>query len=358
MKSYFPQLDNLRGIAVLLVIISHWFDKEHFINLYLDNGAIGVTIFFVLSGFLITGILLRSKLRIEQGNETIAKSISVFYIKMALRIFPVYYFLIVLLLIADDKYLLQGLGWHLTYTSNFYFYLYEAFAGGVTVFWSLSVEEQFYLFWPAIIYYTPSKKKPFVFCVGILTAVIFRYFIITDTSFLGRLLMPGSFDSFCIGAFIAYAHFFPESTGYKLLTKYRNEVLALSLVFFAGSFLVSIHNNPFHSFKNALYFLLISISFGIWISIIVQGVRGGVLGYVLDNEILRYVGKISYGMYLFHMFIPNFYGIKFSDILEPFGVYIIFTLRMILLIAISSFSWFLLERPLLRLKNIVELRMA
>lgn len=357
MKAYIPQLDNLRGIAVLLVIISHWFAKEHFINRFSPNGAIGVTIFFVLSGFLITGILLNSKQEIEDG-QPVSKALNSFYLKRALRIFPVYYLLITILIIVKDNYLLEGLTWHLSYTSNFYFYFYKAFSGGVTVFWSLSVEEQFYLFWPAIIFLTPYKKIPVVLGVGILVAILFRYCIVTETSFTGRLLMPGSFDSFCIGGSVAYAHFFKQGILYKLLTKYNTEILILSFILFCSSFLIDIQESPNSSFYNAFYFLLISVSFGIWIDRVARGVKSGVFKYVLDSKILRFIGKISYGMYLFHMFIPDFYGINFPTFLKSYLVYIIFALKMAILIVAATASWYLFEKPILRLKERVELKFA
>src|SRR5687767_3808258 len=99
-RFYMPQLDALRAFAVFLVIISHWFSREHIVNRYTDNGTLGVTLFFVLSGYLITGILLKNKNSIEQGGS-IKSALKTFYIRRSLRIFPVYYLLIFVLLIFN-----------------------------------------------------------------------------------------------------------------------------------------------------------------------------------------------------------------------------------------------------------------
>jgi peptidoglycan/LPS O-acetylase OafA/YrhL len=78
-NTYFPQLDVFRACAVLLVIISHWFDSQHILNFLHTNGVLGVTLFFVLSGFLITLILIKSKERIQLGNS-IKTEITIFYL--------------------------------------------------------------------------------------------------------------------------------------------------------------------------------------------------------------------------------------------------------------------------------------
>ena len=97
---YFSQLDSLRAIAVIMVIISHWFSNEHFLNRFTANGVNGVTLFFVLSGFLITGLLLKSKYKVEEGSS-MWSAFKVFYMRRSLRIFPVYYLLLFISLVFN-----------------------------------------------------------------------------------------------------------------------------------------------------------------------------------------------------------------------------------------------------------------
>jgi peptidoglycan/LPS O-acetylase OafA/YrhL len=96
---YYPSLDSLRAIAVIFVIISHWFASDHFLNRYTSNGTLGVTLFFVLSGFLISGILMNYKTEIDLEVITIKQTLKIFYIRRAIRIFPIYYVLIGVLLL-------------------------------------------------------------------------------------------------------------------------------------------------------------------------------------------------------------------------------------------------------------------
>ena len=99
---YYPTLDGLRFFAVFLVIISHWLPDSHMLN-YLPNGAIGVTIFFVLSGYLISKILFVYKDKIINQEVTFRKAISTFVIRRSFRIFPIYYILIFFLFFLTSQ---------------------------------------------------------------------------------------------------------------------------------------------------------------------------------------------------------------------------------------------------------------
>lgn len=348
---FYPQLDSLRAIAVLLVIISHWFSHSHFLNRYSDNGTIGVTLFFVLSGFLITGILLHSKGRIENGDSK-AEAFKVFYIRRSLRIFPVYYLLLFVLVLLNIASIRESFWWHFFYSSNFYFWVKDAFAGQLSHFWSLAVEEQFYLVWPAIIFFTPRKFIPLTLIMGIALAIVFRYLIITPATEMGRLLMPGSLDSFCIGSLFAYGRQF-QTKAYYRYTLNRKWFVLFGLLLLVAVHIPVFRKLPMNSYM-ACYLFLISAAFGIIIDRVAATVQKGVLRSVLSNKGLLYIGKISYGIYLFHNFIPYFYGLKIPGIPESLSLYVIQGLRFSLLVAVASISWFLFEKPILQLKKRFE----
>lgn len=343
-----PQLDSLRAIAVILVIISHWFAREHFFNRYSDNGILGVTLFFVLSGFLITGILLKSKIVIERGGSK-KKAFGTFYVRRSLRIFPVYYLLLLMLLVFNLANVRESFWWHFFYGSNFFFWLQDKFGGSLSHLWSLSVEEQFYLFWPVVIIFIARKYIPYALLTGILIAILFRYFITNPQNELGRLLMPGSLDSFCIGGLLAYGRQFGPSLYHTYITK-RNWLIVISFLL-----LIFVHTSLFENItvdvRAGLFYFLISVAFGILIDRVADSVNTPVIRILLNNRALLFIGKISYGLYLFHNFIPYFYDINLPVFLQPFSLYLVQAIRFLLLIGLASVSWFLFEKPILKLKE-------
>ena len=114
-KEYIPQFDSIRAIAVLLVIIHHWFPENKVLN-FLPNGPLGVNTFFVLSGFLITGILLKSRKLVESGSKGKSTVFKNFYIRRSLRIFPIYYLLLLILSLLSNEEILQNGIYSVSYT--------------------------------------------------------------------------------------------------------------------------------------------------------------------------------------------------------------------------------------------------
>jgi peptidoglycan/LPS O-acetylase OafA/YrhL len=346
-----PQLDALRTIAVLLVIVSHWFSHQHFLNRYTSNGILGVTLFFVLSGFLITGILLKNKNSIDQGGS-VKSAYKTFYIRRSLRIFPIYYLLLVILIILNIPVVYEGFNWHLLYLSNFYFWIKGEFAGNLSHFWSLAVEEQFYLFWPTVIFFVPRKKLVATFFLCIIGSTLFRIFLFSPPNHMGRFLMPASLDSFCIGALLAYGQQYSKHWYQWLLNKAAVLITAVAGLYIAYSVLHPKLDFPSNDyFFLSFYFLLISVLFGLVIMKCSVGIRNKFLAPVLNNKVLIFLGKISYGLYLYHNFIPYFYNIKVPEVLSPVSIYIAQFARLLVLVGVSSLSWYLIERPLLKLKE-------
>lgn len=343
---YIPQLDSLRAIVVILVIISHWFDKSHFLNRHSNNGIIGVTIFFVLSGYLITGILLRNKKEMEAGKSALS-IFKIFYIRRALRILPIYYLLIIGLLIFNIALICKSCWWHFFYASNFYFWLHGKLEGSLSHFWSLAVEEQFYLIWPSVILFIPKKNLQLTFIIGICTAVVFRYLIAAQGNDIGRILMPGSLDSFCIGGLMVFYQMHKP----QQVSSIRRFPLAIT-VMLAVLVLCAcmIHHLPTKEFV-AIYFLLISLISGIIIFGLINFKAPKAVAFLFKNRFILFIGKISYGMYLFHNFIPYIYGIEIP-FLPPFmNLYIAQLLRFSILLVIASLSWYIIEKPILKLKG-------
>jgi peptidoglycan/LPS O-acetylase OafA/YrhL len=350
-ETYMLQLDTLRAIAVVLVIISHWFSQDHFLNRYTDNGVLGVTLFFVLSGYLITGILLKSKSSIEKGGS-IKEALKTFYVRRALRIFPVYYLLLLVLLLFNIANIKESFLWHFFYLSNVHAWYTSRFPGWLSHFWSLSVEEQFYLFWPAIVLFIPRSKLIPFFITSIILSTVFRVFVSSPPFHFERFLLPGSFDSFCIGGLLAFG----QQGSKNWYTWTRSNLSKLFILSF-GLFLA------YHAIQKKLekpssdyvflgsYFLIISTMFGLVIMKCSIGVKNRFLKPVLNNKFLIYLGKISYGLYLYHNFIPYFYNLELPEFLGPFTMYVVQSLRFIILLVLATFSWYVIEKPLLKFKK-------
>jgi peptidoglycan/LPS O-acetylase OafA/YrhL len=168
-RKYMPQLDAIRAAAIFLVMIQHWAPT---LTQIAPWGGIGVRCFFVLSGFLITGILLRARDLIDAARTTRGFQVRQFYIRRSLRIFPIYYLTLIVACALGLQVVRDTFWWHAGYLSNFYIASTGIWHGYISHLWSLSVEEQFYLIWPALILAAPRRWIPWCFALGIFIAPI------------------------------------------------------------------------------------------------------------------------------------------------------------------------------------------
>jgi peptidoglycan/LPS O-acetylase OafA/YrhL len=193
------QLDGLRAFAVLFTMITHFTRaNEGWLGL-IPWGQMGVRLFFVISGFLITGILLRSRLPEDRPAE-----LRIFYIRRFLRIFPVYYATLAVTTLVNIRPVRQTLWWHLTYLSNVYQIVQNPGPSPVTHFWSLAVEEQFYCIWPFLMLFLPGryllKAMIATVCIGPLSRLGVAVFHIDS----GDGLLFACLDTLGMGALLAY----------------------------------------------------------------------------------------------------------------------------------------------------------
>ena len=138
---YYSRLDGIRFVAIIMVIIAHFASS---ISKHISSAFYGVNLFFVLSGYLITGILIASK------NNSFKKSYSNFVFRRALRIFPAYYLSLFILFIIGEDFIQNDMPYLLTYSYN-YFIDHSKPLPSHLFYWSLAVEEQFYLIFPLIV---------------------------------------------------------------------------------------------------------------------------------------------------------------------------------------------------------------
>lgn len=336
----FEQIDALRFFAVLPVLISHW----DIINIpQFLSASNGVNLFFAISGFLITLGLIKAKDK-EQNVQT---SLWKFYVRRSLRIFPIYYLLLFLLWFFNHQKVADGIWWYLSYSTNFYCIKIQRWSG-LTHLWSLAIEEQFYLTWPLLMLLTPRRFLPFLIGLIIIVSLLFKtYWIYSGASWWTFYMNPiAVLDILGLGALLSYYYHFESEKLRALLTnKTFTFIILLQLVIV----LYFRYNEKF----NSIYQVLNRFSFGLFsVWLIGRAVFGfkGILGYILTIRPVKYIGKISYGVYLVHILVPGmFMGLKYpTNHFSRFCIYFIVT------IGISSLSWFFFESRILKFKDRFE----
>ena len=169
MGGYRPQLDSLRAFAVLAVLFTHFWRYDS------ELGELGVRLFFVLSGFLLTSILLRQREKAAEFRLSRRRVLGDFYARRILRIWPIYYAALFGALLLGAEGVARTFGWHALFGSNILFFLEQSWTPPVAAhLWTLSVEEQFYLVLPLAALFLPLRALRPLFVALILAAIMFR----------------------------------------------------------------------------------------------------------------------------------------------------------------------------------------
>lgn len=393
---YIPSLDGIRAIAAIMVVLFH----SPIPMFQLQFGWAGVNLFFILSGFLITRILLHTR---KQSFQTYARN---FYLRRALRIFPLYYLYltligIVLYILASTTFgqfveVQQGFSdlnrnylFLLTYTYNFQqiinFWQGESYNSSMFFghLWTLSVEEQFYLLLPVAVYFLPIRylKKVLVFLI--IAMPFFRLIFVlamkdrvNDLFWIGEVLYSNSFfqlDSLSLGACLALfnleplrknslrciviiiALFIATGIAHLLIFKHYGIYMPLSTLGY---------DNPvYHLLTKAPYFLLenrylytIPLLNALFGFILMVAITGRIRTKLLENKILVKLGNISYGVYLYHLGCSYFFKIALEGAINLDALHIcvqgIFFLAYILfLFGIAWVSYWYFEVKFLKKKR-------
>jgi len=346
---YIKELDSIRGVGIIIVILFHWLPVDSFYNTF-PNRPFGVDVFFVLSGFLITNILLTARLGAEDAGLPLRYVFINFYLRRALRILPAY-FLVVGLIGLSHRWLNATLDGEvlpiLTYTVNFHFYHNQYWGDLTTHLWTLSVEEQFYLLWPCVVLLV--GRKYLLPAIGIFLATgIVAQLLITDMEY-GYLPTNTCFDAFGIGALLAWSRVFRARKFHKIYRLVRALGLISAVVLLvAAAFPDLFFLSPQRTLRSLVAAWPISY-------VIYKNLRNESENLpVFSNGGLRFLGKISYGMYLYHIFFPWMYDLinapfidRIPERFAAYGLGFIVAQNFLLLVVISWLSYRFIERPIL-----------
>jgi peptidoglycan/LPS O-acetylase OafA/YrhL len=390
LRHYVPALDGVRGLAILVVMFCHfvWIVVEQspapdrvsrLIVEMMKTGRYGVDLFFVLSGYLITGILYDAKHDKHYFRN--------FYARRTLRIFPLYYTVLLIMFVLlpllgvhwnspGEQQVVRNQGWLWTYMGN----MKNAFGGPeffhqdrlwMGHFWSLAIEEQFYLVWPTVILFL-SRNKAMRLCLGMMIAApvirMVLFAALTGHGPEGRAGLDAALyfsfsklDTLALGAFLALAARGPQ----RLAVYAKAAPLTLAGTALLLAPLIVLKFDKTSMLGGASETIKLSVICLFSGSLLVLAARSegrGLAGAFFTNPFMRFLGKYSYGIYIFHeLLAPLFNGpLGIARLMPRLGgswylaMAVHFVLAFTIAIGVALVSWNVLEKHMLKLKRFFE----
>jgi peptidoglycan/LPS O-acetylase OafA/YrhL len=344
----YPSINGLRAISILLVIMHHLVIQQYlptsflgtglvpiYLSTLLQNGHLGVNIFFVISGFLITSLMQQE----EAGNKSI--SLKKFYIRRTLRIFPAYFFLLLVYFFLQlfNYIKISNASWltAITYTKYFNWNLdwYTSHA------WSLSIEEHFYIFWPLVFIAGNRMRKTFAISLFLLVPIIRLYLHYHTIGWMNELTIFTRIDAIAIGCIFSLY----KDEIIKIISPYWTMVfcvLILALFFFPYFPILA------SKIKLGFIFIPLGLTHGTIANVLIAGIMmcsvfgpQGIWFKILNLKIMNYIGLLSYSIYLWQeIFIcrSEYWVNKLPQ-------------NIFFFLLVAAFSYHVIEMPFLKLKS-------
>lgn len=299
---YYKNLDGTRGIAALMVVVFHFFtyqNSSYLVNLsfyqsIFEFGQHGVSLFFVLSGFVITRILIQTK--------TSKNYFYRFYKRRILRILPLYYLFLFVFYLFPLTY--DGQVTEFKEQLPFYFYLQNLTdiinisASGPGHYWSLAVEEHFYMLWPLIIFFINKKYVGRVIFAYIISIFVLKYYMLNEGISINKFTLT-RMDQIMMGSYLAILEikgFFERKGALKKM------ILAGLLILPIGIITYIIGDNVSH-LKEMVKYPILGILFFSLIGGLISLKERNIINKILASNSFQYLGKISYGIYVWHILV-------------------------------------------------------
>ena len=347
-SKHVPELDGLRGIAIISVLVHHQLTPFS-----LPGGFLGVDLFFVLSGFLITSLLL------SEFRKTATISLRNFYMRRLLRLGPaLLIYLCASLLVSwhgrliDLNRQLKLIAYALFYSTNWRMaFRWDDVLDPTAIIWSLSIEEQFYLIWPLILFGCLAFKVRQRFIVGGLILVVFaiamnRCLLLAAGSDLTRLYYGSDTraDALLLGCLFAFLNVRPPQwtlgSGFK--------IVALVSAICVGGWIATVEFSTLSLYRGG--FTLFALVAGVVIFNAASS-PSRVMSILLSLRPLKWFGEISYGLYLWHWLVVRNVSFYFMGRWEPWS-------KLALAVGIAAASFYLIEKPFNKLKTRFSMKAA
>ncbi len=330
---HMPQLDGVRGLAILAVIVWHF---DPWSSGYVAWGPIGVRMFFVMGAFLVTGSLLRARDAVASGKQTLGGAARAFFTGRAIRIVPAYYLTIAVGLALGQASMWDPLVWHLLFATNLYIGIEQTVPASAH-FWFLGAQEQFYLFWPFFVILAPRRALiPACFAMMVLALAARMASVLDVASMYWYFASPFSYlDAIGLGALIAFLSREGRRDVLAWLSAPGMGWVAAVLFLLGGVGTQFVYGTP----VGTLCETAMSLAFA-WL--VIGAMRGftGAGRAILQWPPLIYTGVISYGLYIVHPFLWHF--------VQWLGVtnYPAALAGTVLSFAVASLSWHFFEKPI------------
>lgn len=374
-RRHYPALDFLRAAAIFMVMINHFkinnFLKivasnnisDNIVGSLLDMGSRGVPLFFVLSGFLIGGQILEE---LQRGHFNFKK----FYLKRFWRIFPPYYvsLLVVVVLyftgLAASEIVMPGLSTASLLKDVFYHLLYLQNFTGATIqsnlYWTLGIEEQFYLVTPVILFVLYRKfgmhlDKILItmLCLGIFSQVVLNYNTVDFNGY--KPWFSINFYYLISGVLAAHIYIKHYESLLNATIKFKTFIFCMPVAVFIVALL---WNEELTFFKVCIYTMFLSFGFA---TIVLWSVITSFNTVVPIKKVFGYIAKLSYTMYLYHIILLGpFYWLitplvkmldKVLPVRTPGYFFLIFCFYFIFILIISSVTYMLIDRPCMNIRK-------